>query len=39
MRLVLVAGTTATAEIEGISAAGSTPALTYYTPRDRKSVV
>lgn len=32
MRLVLVAGTTATAEIEGISAAGSTPALTYYTP-------
>jgi uncharacterized protein (TIGR00303 family) len=32
MRLVLVAGTTATAEIEGISAAGSTPALTYHTP-------
>jgi uncharacterized protein (TIGR00303 family) len=32
MRLVLVAGTTATAEIEGISAAGSTSALTYHTP-------
>jgi uncharacterized protein (TIGR00303 family) len=32
VRLVLVAGTTATAEIEGISAAGSTPALTYHTP-------
>lgn len=32
MRLVLVSGTTATAEIEGISAAGSTPALTYHTP-------
>lgn len=32
MRVVLVAGTTETAEIEGISAAGSTPALTAHTP-------
>lgn len=32
MRVVLVAGTTATAEIEDISAAGSTPALTTHTP-------
>lgn len=32
MRVVLVAGTTATAEIEGISAAGSTPALISHTP-------
>lgn len=32
MRVVLVAGTTETAEIQGISAAGSTPALTAHTP-------
>jgi uncharacterized protein (TIGR00303 family) len=32
VRLVLVAGTTATAEIDGLSAAGADPALTRHTP-------